>query len=590
MLVQLRIQDLAIIEEIELVPGPGLNVITGETGAGKSIIVGAAALLRGGRASSDLVRTGRAEASVEALFDLAAAGAAGAAVRERLEAAGLGGHGDELSARRVIGAGGKGRAYLNGNSCTLATLAEVVALLFEISGQHEHQRLSRERGAHRELLDAAFVEPATREAVTSAFSNLREVAAALARSRMDDRERAARIDFLRFQLEELEAAGLRPGEENDLEAERQRLLRAGELRAAADDGEQILYGGEGAVAERLARVERQLSALVAVEPRLTPLRQQLEEARVSVEDVAQSLRRLGAASEPDPGRLEAIDERLDRYRRLRRKHGATIEELLAREQEMRGELDELTSLEARRDDLERELASAREHAAAAARSLTGSRERAARTLAERVSAELEELRMHGARIEVALAARPVRESDDPAFAFDGRRLGADGWDRVELLIAANPGEEPRSLSLAASGGELSRIMLALRRVLGEHDPVSTSIFDEVDAGIGGAVADAVGRALAEVARRRQVLCVTHLPQVAAHAAHHFFVDKRVAGGRTRTELTPLEGEARVAELARLLGGERVTEQARENARALLSAARSPARRPRRGPVRRRSVN
>jgi DNA repair protein RecN (Recombination protein N) len=573
MLVQLRIVDLAIIDEIELVPGPGLNVLTGETGAGKSIIVGAAALLRGGRASSELIRGGCAEAVVEALFDLGAAGAPGAAARERLERAGLQAHGDELSARRVIAAGGRGRAYLNGSVCTLATLSEVVGLLLEISGQHEHQLLSRERATHRRLLDAAFVPAAVREATAAGFARLRSAAAALARSRMDDRERSARLDFLRFQLEELEAARLQPGEDLALEAERQRLLRAGELRTAADEGEQTLYGGEAAVTDRLARVERQLGSLAEVDARLGAMLRQLQEARAAIEDVAHSLRGVGSSIEPDPARLEELEERLELIRRLKRKHAPSIDELLTREREMRAEHGELASLEARRDDLERDLERARSTAAAAASALSDARAEAARSLSARVTAELQALRMPGARISVELGPRPARENDDPSLCFEGRRLGEDGWDHVELMIAANPGEDPRPLSLCASGGELSRIMLALRRVLGDHDPVSTSIYDEVDAGIGGAVADAVGRALGGVSRRRQVLCVTHLPQVAAHADQHFFVGKRVVAGRTLTTLTRLEGEGRVEELARLLGGERVTEQARGNAKALLLAAR-----------------
>jgi DNA repair protein RecN (Recombination protein N) len=576
MLTRLRIQDLAIIEEVELELGPGLNVLTGETGAGKSIIVGAAGLLRGGRMPSELVRRGAQEASVEALFDLAGLPEA---VR-RLEEAGLPG-GEELLVRRVGSAAGRGRVYVNGTLCTVQVLSGITARLIDISGQHEHQLLS-DRQTHRELLDAFGVPPALVEGAGVVHARLRELSRALEQSRLDDRQRSQRIDFLRFQLAELEAASLRAGEDDELEAERTRLLRAGELAEAAAHGEEALSGAEDAVAPRLARLRRQLEGLAAVDPALAPLAAQIEEARILLEDTAQSLRRYGAAIEHDPARLAAIDERLDLLHRLGRKHGRTVAEMIEQQGALAAELSQLDSLEERRDALEAELARARAEAARELGRLSEAREEAAARLGREVTARLAELGMPGARLVPEVGPQAAREGDDPALVLEGRRASATGWDRVELLFAPGPGEEPLPLARIASGGELSRVSLAIRLALGAGDPVATSIYDEVDAGIGGAVADKVGRALAEVARHRQVVCVTHLPQVAAHADSHFSVGKHARKGRARTAVRRLSEEERVEELARMLGGEVVTEAARANALKLLEGARAAGRRRREG--------
>jgi DNA repair protein RecN (Recombination protein N) len=288
--------------------------------------------------------------------------------------------------------------------------------------------------------------------------------------------------------------------------------------------------------------------------------------------VAGSLRRYGAALDLDPAHLQQVEERLDLIHHLKRKHGASVDEILVRREEMGRELEGLVSIEQRLGTLEGELGEARREAARVAEDLSRSRHDAARELSLEVTKQLAVLRMAGARLVVEVKLRPPHEGDDAALIFETRRLGERGWDQVEFFISTNPGEEARPLRRIASGGELSRVMLALRRVLGRHDPVATSIYDEVDAGIGGAVADVVGRSLAEVARHRQVLCVTHLPQVAAHADLHFFVGKRRKGGRARTIVVPLAPESQVEEIARLLGGERVTDRTRANARELLDAA------------------
>lgn len=567
MLVHLHIKDLAIIEEVELRPGSGLNMLTGETGAGKSIIVGAAALLLGARTSGDMVRAGQEEAVVEALFDISGR----PTVADALQAAGLPDGEGELLVRRVVARSGRGRVHVNGALCTLTVLRGLTCDLLDISGQHEHQRLS-DHAVQRGILDATALKRGDLTRMAGRHGDLREISARLRRTSQDEAERTQRQEFLSFQLRELEAAALNPGEEEELRLERERLHRASELLEAAAEGEDQLYSGDGSVTELLTLHQRRLSSLAHLDPKLADLAAQLEQAAVQVEDVAHTLRAYAATEELDPRRLDQVEERLDLLLRLSRKHGKSVEELLAHQEILQEELQGLESLEERRSELEAGLEQARAKAEKLAAKLERARTRASRKLAAEVTDHLARLRMEGARLQVAVTAQAAREGDEPSLVFGERRLGPAGWDRVDLRISTNPGEEPRPLARVASGGELSRVMLALHRVLGERDPISTVIYDEVDAGVGGAVADVVGRYLAEVGRHRQVLCVTHLPQVAAHADHHFHVDKSLSKKRARSQLRKLGDKDRVEELARMLGGKRVTKKARENARELITAA------------------
>jgi DNA repair protein RecN (Recombination protein N) len=570
MLVQLQIRDLAIIDEVVVDLGPGLNVLTGETGAGKSIIVGAAGLLRGGRSSSDLIRSGSSVGVVEAVFDLSRSPPE---IRQQLEEAGLPADPDELLVRRVLSRSGRGRVHLNGALCTVSVLGRITGRLLEIAGQHEHQMLS-DRSTHRAILDSLGLDPELASGLHRAYEALKRADERLAQSQMDEQQRAERIGFLRYQLEELERASIDPGEDQELERERARLARGTDLLEATAGGERELYSCDGSVVERLAAYKHRLEEVVAVDPELEPLLRQLEEAQVLVEDAAVSLGRYAAGVEVDPARLQQVEERQDLIFRLLRKHGGTLSELVERQRAMQEELEELEHLDQTVERLEGQLADLRSQAEQAASGVSAARKRAARRLAKAVTGELESLRMKGAELSVEVTPLTTREGDQPALCFGERRLGPHGWDQVEFLIITNPGEESRPLQRVASGGELSRVMLALRKGLGDHDPVGTAIYDEVDAGIDGAVADVVGRSLAEVARHRQVLCVTHLPQVAAHADHHLLVGKSRTGRRVTTTVARLDDKARVEELARMLGGERVTSQARANARQLLKSARS----------------
>jgi DNA repair protein RecN (Recombination protein N) len=570
-LAHLRIRSFAILDDVEVDLGPGLTVLTGETGAGKSLIAQAVALLRGGRASAEVIRTGADEAQVEALFELPAGGPLAAA----LEAAGIPAGeegGATLLVRRLVSRGGRGRVYLNGALGTAGQLAEVVGGLIDLAGQHEHQTLCDVR-THLALLDAFGGLRAKVAAVGAAHEALRAADAAAAAASSDERTRLEREDFLRFQVRELEQARPRAGEDAELARERDRLRAADRLQAAARAGEERLYAREGAVCEEIAAVVRDLQPLAAIDPALEPLGAELERARVACEEAARELRRYADRVEANPERLAAIEDRLDLLQRLQRKHGPTLEDVIRRHDEMRAQLAALESHEERRAAAERAVGAARAGAEKAAAALTAARTKAARELQARATEAVRELGMQRAEVTLRVESRSATAADPPALVFDGRRLGATGWDRAELVLAPNPGEEPRPLSHIASGGELSRVMLGLRRVLSVADPVATYVFDEVDAGIGGSMAEVVGRQLKRVARERQVLCITHLAPIAACADAHLLVEKQVAKGRTQTRVRPLEAEERAVEIARMLGGEPAT--ARAHAQELLRAGRRP---------------
>jgi DNA repair protein RecN (Recombination protein N) len=411
--------------------------------------------------------------------------------------------------------------------------------------------------------------------MATAWEAAQAAAQALAAASLDERSRAEREDFLRFQIGELDEARLEPGEDERAKRDRERLRAAEKLLAAARRAVEVLYAREGAVAEELGTLGRELADAGRADPDLAALGKQVDEARVVLEDAAHSLRRYADGMNADPERLAEVEERLHLVGKLVRKHGGaagTVAEVIARHDQMAAELAALGSHEEARARAEKALGEARAEAARAAEALSAARAKAARALGKQASQALGELGMSGARLEVLLEPRPGREGDDPRLSVDGRKLGPTGWDRAEFLLSANPGEPPRPLQRVASGGELSRVMLALKRVLARADTVATYVFDEVDAGIGGAIADVVGRQIKQVAADKQVLCVTHLPQIAAYADRHFRVEKRSSGGRTATVVRRLAAEERVEELARMVGGAKVTDKARAHAEDLIQRA------------------
>ncbi|HXT99218.1 MAG TPA: DNA repair protein RecN [Polyangia bacterium] len=555
MLTLLRISGFALIDELELPFGPGLTVVTGETGAGKSILVDALGLLRGGRAGADLIRTGRDEARVEAIVELPA----GSSARARLVADGRELQLEEgLVIRRVIARGGRGRAHLGGGLATAADLTATVAGLIDIASQHDQQSLT-DPESQLAILDAFAENQALREEMTAAHAAKAAAAAALTSFSADARARAEREDLLRFQLGELEAARPAPGEDEALAAERERLKGAERFFAATARGEEVLYAGDGAVAERLAGVARDLGPLALLDPALAPLGERLAEAQAAIEDVARDLGRYARGIRSDPARLADVEERLFLLQRLCRKHGGTVAELAARQAALARELAELGSFEEGLAARQAAAAAADARATAAAAGLSASRRQAAAQLEKKVSTVLRELGFASARLPVAI---------------DARELGPHGADRVRLLFAPNPGEEPRPLAKIASGGELSRVMLAVKQALARTDEVLTYVFDEVDAGVGGGTAEVIGRKLKRLAADRQVIVITHLPQVAAFADAHVRVTKTAARGKTRVEIVRLDDADRPGEIARMLAGAAPSAEASAHAAEMLRNARA----------------
>jgi DNA repair protein RecN (Recombination protein N) len=548
----LRIQDFALVNELTLELGRGFTVLSGETGAGKSILLQALGLLLGDRASRDTVRAGASQARVEGAFSPGSS--ARKTIMRLLDDAGIAWEdGESLLVARTVGADGRSRAHVNGALVPLSQLGRLGECLVEVSSQHQHQGLLREE-THLALLDgSAGAEGAEAlDAYREAYRVWAETDAEARRLESHGSEARERTEFLRFQAGEIRSAGLVPGELERLRAEREVLLHAGKLLEAYASAESEIYSGPEAALDRLGRAEHLVEPTVRKDPNAAGILELLAEARGSLDEAAHQLRERQAALDADPGRLEAVEDRLDVIRRLERKHGAGVEALLARLEEMERELWELENtdlaIEAARQARDR----ATRELGGRAETLRAVRESAARNLEAWVGAELEVLDLRRSSFQVELVA------GDP---------GPRGSESARFLLAPNPGEPPRPLARIASGGELSRILLALKNALRDTS-VETLIFDEVDAGVGGPTADAVGDRLAELARSCQVICITHMPQIASRAGQHFRVEKEVTGGRTVTRVRALDGTERVEELARMLGGRHVTETTRKHAREL----------------------
>jgi DNA repair protein RecN (Recombination protein N) len=558
----LRIESLAVVEAVALELGPGLHVVTGETGAGKSLILGAVALLAGARASSEIVRPGAAEARIEAVIRTDRLPALEAELRAR----GFEVEDGAVIVERAVSAAGRSRARIGGALVPIAVLAELFGPRLEISSQHESQALLRPE-SHGRLLDLFGGHGALRERVEARARSARALDEELAALRREAEERARREDFLAFQVREIDEAGLAAGELERLRAERGRLLHAERLREEAAAAAGLLAGdpasdqpgAQGLAAEAV----RRLHAMSALDPDLAGTAERLRALELELADLARDVSRYAESVEADPARLAALEERLRGLERLQRKYGATEGEILAFRDAAAGELAALGDTDARLDKLVAERAAEAEALARDAGALSHARREAARALEREVEAALPSLAMKGARFRVALEALPAPE---------GLPCGPSGAESPEFLFSANADLEPRPLRRVASGGELSRVFLALKGALRSADPGTSLVFDEVDAGIGGGVADRVGEALAELAESHQVLCITHLPQVAARGRLHLVVRKDRSGA---VSVERVEGEARVEEIARMAGGKTVGEATRRHARELLRAARRP---------------
>ncbi len=573
MIERLAIRELALLEELELELAPGLNVFTGETGAGKSIVLSALGLLAGGRAQPELVREGADEARVEALLDTRDQSELAAA----LLACGIEREGHELIARRVVARTGRSRAWLGADLVPVSALAELLGEAIEVSSQHASQALLRPEQQGR-LLDVYGECLPLRSTVESGVSGLRQCEQEIAKLRAEAEERARRGDYLGFQLRELTEARLDVAEAAAAQSEQRRLAHSEQLgsqsRAAAAllSGDPEVPDARGA-ADLTGAAARAVLELAALDPQLAPLAERLGAVHGELSDLASDLERYAARSDSDPARLAELDARLHELERVKRKHGGSIEAALARREQVAAELAALAGSDERLAKLESERAAQRVRLERDAAALTRARVQAAAALGQAATAALRPLALPQARFEVVLTA---------AGAPEGLPCGATGAESAEFRFGANLGEPLRPLRTVASGGELSRVSLALRDVLRGAGAGRVLVFDEVDAGIGGAVAEHVGARLAVLSERHQILCITHLPQIAAYAERHFKVEKRAQAGRTRTRVTRLDPDGRVAEIARMAGGARVGAATFDHARALLAAARTaPSQKPKR---------
>ena len=552
MLINLTIANFAIIDRLEVQFDEGFNVLTGETGAGKSIILDAFGLLLGDRARPDLVRAGASEATVEALFDLTGRDD----ILHAFTAAGFSVD-DELVLRRIVQSGGRSRAYVNGNLVTLAQLQPLSELLVTVCGQHEHQSLLQ-RNVHLTVLDrfANLDEPL--RLYRESYELMKKIAQQLECLEDAERERQQRLDFLRHQADEISSAQLLPGEEEELLAERLLLQNAERLAGVTRGGYEALYEGNGAVCEVLGGLVSELQSVGEIDPELAGLAETVQRSLFELEDVSTRLRSYLGRIAFEPNRLEVIEERLATLTRLKRKYAPAVEEILGLLVNFAQEIAELENTQETRDNLSEELVARSVESRALGETLSAARKKAAQALEVGLLEEMAALAMPGASFGVAFV-----ELDSP---------GPDGHERVEFMVSSNPGEPLMPLAKVASGGELSRMMLALKRLAPEADRVPTVIFDEVDAGIGGAAATAVGRKLQVVSRTSQILCVTHLPQVAAFADHHHRVVKCELDGRTLTTMEHLGDDERAQEMARMLGGATVTEQTLLHAKELIATS------------------
>jgi DNA repair protein RecN (Recombination protein N) len=547
MLRRLKVVNFAVVERVELdLPG-GFIAFTGETGAGKSILLEALGFLLGARGSSSWLRTGAERLEVEGTFDAADLPNE---LRERYKVAS-----GTFVARRELDAAGKTRAMIHAQSAPVSALAALGDAFADFHGQNEHQTLMRP-AVQLELLDRYAGLEAERAALAESHGRWSALAARLSASQMSEEERRRRVELLRFQLEEIDAAKPKLGEEEELDEKLPRLKNAERLRGFADSAYGLLYAEEDAALARLMKAERALSELAKIDPSAGRLQGELEAARVAIDAVAHEVGDYRDRATADPAALDALLTRQETLSRLKKRHGPTLADVLATRERLAAELDGLENADARIEETKRDLAKAEKALAALSDEVHGLRVKAAKKLDASVLKELKVLGMEHSRFTCAV------EMEEGNWS----RTGADA---VEFLLAANPGEPPRPVKSVASGGELSRVMLALKTAFAKADRTPLLVFDEVDAGIGGEVATAVGEKLAALGKGRQILCVTHLPQVACHAKTHFHVAKEVVSGRTRVRLERLDGDRRLETVALMLGGRAATAASRKHAQELL---------------------
>jgi DNA repair protein RecN (Recombination protein N) len=551
MLETLRIQNIALIDEAEVEFKAGFNALTGETGAGKSILMGALNLVLGARASAEVLRAGTERASVEAVFRVGKRGRRLNALLREHEIALEDG---ALLLSRVVHADGRSKAYAGGVMVPVSVLAAIGDELVDLHGQHEHQSLLK-ADRQIDMLDAFAASEALAEQTAELVSQVRTVEKVIASLETDDRERARQLEFLRFEVAEIDAAGLAPGEEEEVRSRLNLITHAETIYTQAVAMYGLLYEGEdGPAIDRIDAALLQMEGLAGIDTQFRALADQLGEARAAVEAVAQEVRTFTERAEFDPRELEELNQRKTLIQTLKRKYGASVDEILAYREKAAGEIAAYDQRDERLDALRKQLAQTRAEALSIAEKLSAKRKSGAEKLSRQVSAALQDLGMKGAKFDTH---------------FDAVELGSSGVDKIEFMLAANAGERAKPLRSVASGGEISRIMLALKVVFAGADAIPTLVFDEIDSGVGGAVARKVAEKIAQLARSHQVLCITHIAQIAAVAQAHFTVSKKTQKGRTSTSVGEVSEAGRVEEIARLLDGT-LSEVSIEHARALLA--------------------
>jgi DNA repair protein RecN (Recombination protein N) len=557
MLETLSIKNIAVIDSAEIQFKKGLNVLSGETGAGKSIVLEAISLLLGSRANTELIRSGCDEAVIEGMFDLSEIDWMG----PRLENLGFKPETAELLIKRTVARNGRHRIHINGEMATLSILQQLCEGLIDLCGQHEHQSLTRS-ATQLDLLDRYGSLGEQTKTFANAFEKMRSLRKERDELLLAEAERSRRNDFLKFQIEELRNAALQPGEDESLQAEKL-LLQSGEARVqSAEAARQILDSDEDGVLNSLRGALQKIRGLSQMDERAQPLQEGLERALAEAEDVSLAIHRYLGAVDLNPERLEEVQSRLSLLADLRRKYGASVNEMLATLERLETEFASLGQTEERLSELSAELEKAEDELRKQAKKLSNARRKVSELLATSVTAEIKDLKMGDARFSIELSVKENIEE-----------WNASGADHIQFVVQTNRGEAARPLGKIASGGELSRLMLAIRRVIADKGGIGVYLFDEIDAGIGGQTAFQVGKKLKSVASYNQVLCITHLPQVASFANHHLVVRKTASGKRTVTEVVALKQSERKEELARMLGGPELTKKSLENAAELLELAR-----------------
>ncbi|HEY7534691.1 MAG TPA: DNA repair protein RecN [Thermodesulfobacteriota bacterium] len=549
MLLEITLRNFAIIDELNVSFGEGLNILTGETGAGKSIIVDAINLILGEKASPDIIKSEREEALIEALFDISER----EKLKDKLNSLGFESRGDELVIKRVISRSGRSRIYINGSIASFHLLEQIVEGLIDIFSQHEHQTLLKEE-KHLEVLDEFGELQRLTERVSELYNETNRHQKEIQEIQKNLRNQLEREEFLRFQCSEIDSLRPEPGEDQKLEEERKKLANAERLFSVAHEAYGVLYEGEGAIIDILKRIRNQIGEVAKIDINLLEIAKSIEKGTIEIQDAALMLRDYASNISFDSNRLSSMENRLEEIKRLKRKYGGSIQEILEKRKGLEEELGKLSNSEERIEALTKDFERAQSELSSCARELSEKRHQAAGRLMLAVAKELSEVGIKSGRFAIEFQENSINES---------------GVERVLFLFSANPDEKPKPFTRVASGGELSRIMLVLKEILARVEGGSVLIFDEADSGIGGAVAETVGLKIKNLSKRYQVICITHLPQVAKFADKHFRVTKTFKGNKTKVQIKELNDDERVEELGRMLGGLKVTEKTIEAAREML---------------------